>query len=457
MRTFLTQATHTVVFRWLSALLPALFLFGLAVQGFTSAYRLYPSAIPGYRVQAFDSTPRWAGTRALFLQGISPYSPAADAIIQTQYFGRPLQDADKAFIRDRQGFAYPLYIVWLYLPLIFFDFSTVLVILWVSMAAAFVAGCWLWFKILSFPSDILARLFALAILLALPTTFTALQTRQPTLWVWFFLAVAIFLMRRQTPFADGIAGFFIVLACIKPQSAILVIGYILIVYYLVGRGLRASRWFLLGFGLTAAVLLGSTWALQPGWLAQFLVAAQSYREYAGATGAEAVAGPQSPLALVLMALAILPWLGMVAYQLKRRTFEPGHLLTIGYALVLQIVIFPTHSINFVFVIPLVLLGCRWLWSARSGAPKWAQYALAGSVVSAIYLAFYNWLNIAVEGAGPAVVGTLRQLLPGRIFLLPLLALLSGAILYWLARTEFERKRPPVVPAADLAAHVNVQP
>jgi hypothetical protein len=65
-----------------SSILLFVIVFGATVgQGIVSSYRLYPSALPGYWVQPFDSTIMWAGTRALFLQGISPYSPAGDGML----------------------------------------------------------------------------------------------------------------------------------------------------------------------------------------------------------------------------------------------------------------------------------------------------------------------------------------------------------------------------------------
>lgn len=91
----------------------------LLFQNFRSAFRFYPSGLPGYTVQAFDATPRWAGTRALFFQGLSPYSAEANRIIQTQYFGRPLEPDDDKYIRDQQkgglwiGSVYTMWFNWI--------------------------------------------------------------------------------------------------------------------------------------------------------------------------------------------------------------------------------------------------------------------------------------------------------------------------------------------------------
>src|SRR4051812_3825686 len=97
--------------RWVSyagLAVVGLLVLVLAIQGVRSAYRTYPSALPGYQVQPFDATPRWYGTRGLFRDGINPYSPEGDALIQSAYFGRALEAADSSLVVDRQRFAYPL-------------------------------------------------------------------------------------------------------------------------------------------------------------------------------------------------------------------------------------------------------------------------------------------------------------------------------------------------------------
>lgn len=207
----------------------------MVIWGVVSSYRLYPSALPGFQVQPFDSTIVWAGTRALFVQGISPYSPQGDAIVQTMNFGRPLQPGDEKYAHDEQRF----------------------------------------------PQTSFARLLFLTFCLTLPATYTSFQSRQPAVWVFFFLAATVLLMMRNTPRADGMAGFCLAWSTIKPQSSILVIGYVVVVYYLAGHGLKKSRWFLAGFIGTGLLLLALTQLVSPGWVSEFIRSASDYRGYAG--------------------------------------------------------------------------------------------------------------------------------------------------------------------------------
>lgn len=216
-------------------------------RGITSAYKFYPG-LPGYKVQAFDSTPRWAGTRALFLGGVNPYSPEGDVIIQTQYFGRPLQPGDKEYTGDQQKFAYPLHVVLLYLPTIFTDFSTALIVLLISFYLSFVAGVWLWFRHTSFPVHPLSKLLLLTLFLALPETYVGFQGRQPAIWVFFFISACIYLMTRGDAVSDVLAGFLLAWSTIKPQSSVLVILYIVFAVYLFGRGFNRF-----GSGLVSSV------------------------------------------------------------------------------------------------------------------------------------------------------------------------------------------------------------
>src|ERR1700730_6549483 len=72
-----------------------------------------------------DLYPRWLGARELLLHGENPYSRELTIDIQKGYYGRPLDRALPNDPKDRQAFAYPVYVIFLLAPTIKLPFSTV--------------------------------------------------------------------------------------------------------------------------------------------------------------------------------------------------------------------------------------------------------------------------------------------------------------------------------------------
>jgi len=420
-----------------SSILLFVIVFGATVgQGIVSSYRLYPSALPGYWVQPFDSTIMWAGTRALFLQGISPYSPAGDAIVQTLNFGRPLQPGDEKYAKDEQRFAYPLHIALLYLPTIGLNFSDALVVLAFSFYASFLVAVWLWFRLLNFPRDPFARVLLLAVALTLPATYSNFQGRQPALWVFVLLTAAIVLMQSNNGRGDFLVGLLLAWSTIKPQSSLLVIAYIVIVY-LGQRGLKRSLGFLAGLGGTGLLLLLVTQAILPGWVPEFWNALRDYRGYAGATGAENLFGVGSPAAQIVSAVCVLIWLAQTIYMLRQREWQAGHLIVLATGMLVQVFIFPTHPYNFIFAIPLWLLGLKFVWQGWTSTATRATVLLTLLLTLSVYLAYLVWFTILQADSSGAVaalsargvLATLRSMLPGKAYWMPAVGILLGWVMW----------------------------
>jgi len=72
-----------------------------------------------------DLYPRWLGARELLLHHRDPYSSDVTREIQAGYYGRPLDPARPEDPKDQQGFAYPMYVVFLLAPTITLPFSAV--------------------------------------------------------------------------------------------------------------------------------------------------------------------------------------------------------------------------------------------------------------------------------------------------------------------------------------------
>src|SRR5262249_45605699 len=72
-----------------------------------------------------DLYPRWLGARELLLHGRDPYSPEVTREIQIGYYGRVLDPSRAGDPQDQQGFAYPVYVVFLLAPTINLPFNIV--------------------------------------------------------------------------------------------------------------------------------------------------------------------------------------------------------------------------------------------------------------------------------------------------------------------------------------------
>src|SRR6266853_3738351 len=69
-----------------------------------------------------DLYPRWLGARELLLHHRNPYGDDITREIQQGYYGRALDPDRPNDPKDQQGFAYPVYVVFLLAPLIALPF-----------------------------------------------------------------------------------------------------------------------------------------------------------------------------------------------------------------------------------------------------------------------------------------------------------------------------------------------
>src|ERR1700745_3159773 len=72
-----------------------------------------------------DLYPRWLGARELLVHGRNPYSSDITVEIQRGYYGRPIDASRRYDPKDEQGFAYPVYVVFLLAPTVALPFHDV--------------------------------------------------------------------------------------------------------------------------------------------------------------------------------------------------------------------------------------------------------------------------------------------------------------------------------------------
>src|SRR5436309_10398759 len=96
------------------------------VQNLLIPYQRADAAAHGRpRGNLSDLYPRWLGARELLLNHRNPYSPEVTREIEAGYYGRPLDPGRAEDPHDQQGFAYPVYVVFLLAPTVHLPFAVV--------------------------------------------------------------------------------------------------------------------------------------------------------------------------------------------------------------------------------------------------------------------------------------------------------------------------------------------
>jgi hypothetical protein len=220
-----------------------------------------------------DLYPRWLGARELLSNRRNPYSTEVTREIQQGYYGRPLDSTRSEDPKDQQGFAYPVYVVFLFAPTIHLPFEEVqFAFRWLLILLAPVTIL-LWLGLLAWrPRSLTALTLAILSIGWLPMV-QGIKLQQLSLLVAALLALCAACLPNGWLL---LAGAILALATIKPQLA-----WPLIVWLLVWVAADwRSRWRLvLGFALVMALLLvGAEWIL-PGWIPLFVAAIAQYHRY----------------------------------------------------------------------------------------------------------------------------------------------------------------------------------
>ena len=220
-----------------------------------------------------DLYPRWLGARELLLRKRNPYSPEITREIQQGYYGRPLDSALPNDPKDQQGFAYPVYVVFLLAPTIGLPFEEVQIgFRWLLIALA-VASVLLWLRSLRWPVACANKLILAVLMVGWLPMVQGIKLQQLSLPVAGLLAGCAACLSAGWYLA---AGGLLALATIKPQLAW---PFVLWLLLWAGSDWRARRRAALGFGLVMLLLLGGAELILPGWWRMFLEALRQYHQY----------------------------------------------------------------------------------------------------------------------------------------------------------------------------------
>src|SRR5258708_4706882 len=220
-----------------------------------------------------DLYPRWLGSRELLLHGRNPYSAEVTREIQQGYYGRALDPARPDDPKDQQGFAYPVYVVFLLAPTVNLPFEVVQVAFrWLLFGIA-AAVILLSLHVLKWKvSRLWSAFFIVAMLGWLPVV-QGIKLQQLS------LVVAALLAGTAACVASGwllCAGALMALATIKPQLA-----WPMVLWLLVWTVIdwRSRRRYAIAFAFVIVLLLGGAELILPGWLRLFIQAIGQYHQY----------------------------------------------------------------------------------------------------------------------------------------------------------------------------------
>jgi hypothetical protein len=356
-----------------------------------------------------DFLVHWVGTRALFVDGLSPYSDTVAERIQALAYGRPALPGEHEL-----RVAYPMYSALVFLPFALIGDYELSRALWMTiLEAALIGLAFLSLKLTRWKMSIWLLPFFLIFSLFWYHSLRPLINGNAVILVALTLVAAFAALRAGR---DELAGVLLAFSTIKPHLVILPIIFILI------WAISYGRWRTLGWMLITLVLLSISAALfVPDWPLQNLREILAYSSYnpPGTPGAAfetwlPATGSQLGWALsALMALILV-----VEWVFVRRKEFRWFLWTGCLTLVISPWIgIQTDPGNFILLFfPLVLVFSMWV-------ERWGR---AGSVLTSIsmFLLFIVPWGIFLQ---TVTYGDQPLQHPIMFFPLPLFLLIA---LYW---------------------------
>ena len=407
----LSPRTKLVVFFLVSVLAAASMWF--YVIGILRAHQVADAEakqIP--RGNLSDLYPRWLGARELLLHRRNPYSREVALEIQEGYYGRRLDAARPNDPKDQQGFAYPVYVVFLLAPLVGLPFAAVQAAFYWFLAFLTVASVWLWLRVLRW------RLPAPGLAICILLTLGSFPVVQGIRLQQLSLLVAVLVAGSTACVASGflfLGGVLLALTTIKPQLA-----WPLVLWLLLWAmsNWRERRRLVLGFGLAMTLLLAGAEIILPGWWRMFAEGLQQYHRYTqnqsvleiilsqalgpALGGAVGRVGGQ-----ILGAIAVIAC-GLVLWRLRRERAEAkGFIDATALVLALTVLVVPMYApYNQVLLVPAILVlaldrisfiaGSRMLrFGYVAGAFAMAWQWMASLFLSGAYL--FGWREWAFSG------------------------------------------------------------
>jgi Glycosyltransferase family 87 len=327
-----------------------------------------------------DLYPRWLGARELLLHRRNPYSDEVTTEIQKGYYGRALDAGRVDDPKDRQGFAYPVYVVFVLAPLIGFPFFAVQIFFHWLLLALTAASVWLWLLALRWKTTALQVVAAILLTLGSFPAVQGIKLQQLSLLVAAIMAGAVASVAGGFLFCGGAL---LAVATIKPQLAWLLVAWMLV--WAVSDW-RARRRFVVGFGFVMTLFFVGAEIVLPGWWRMFVAAVGQYHGYTqnqsvlevlvdqalGVSGRVGHIGGE-----ILAGIAFLACLPRLWKWRRAREDSPHFAYAVALLLALTVVVVPMYApYNQILLLPpiLLLLRNRARLRARSTALRFGYVA-----------------------------------------------------------------------------------
>lgn len=328
-----------------------------------------------------DLYPRWLGARELLLHHRDPYSSEITRDIQAGYYGRPLDPSRPDDPKDQQGFAYPLYVVFLLAPTIKLPFRIVQFGFLGLLGLATLATVLLWIRALKWHPSWWTTAAVIVLTMGSFQVVQGLKLQQLTLLVGAMIALSVVLAAERHLAS---AGILLAIATIKPQLVSLLAFWL--VLWALGDWAR-RRNLVFAFGGALLLLITGAELLMPGWVGQFRQALGEYRQYNN--GALSILQVLlSRLWGTLLAALILLATARLCWKMRQApTDSPAFVWTTALVLAITILVIPKASpYNQVLLLPGVLLVAQHWRIAWTKSPV-ARMTLLVSVA----ILFWPWL------------------------------------------------------------------
>jgi hypothetical protein len=356
-----------------------------------------------------DFLVHWVGTRALFVDGLSPYSDTVAERIQTLAYGRPALPGEHEL-----RVAYPMYSALVFLPFALISDYELARALWMTiLEAALIGLAFLSLKLTRWKMSVWLLPFFLIFSIFWYHSLRPLINGNAVILVALALVAAFAALRNGR---DELAGVLLAFSTIKPHLAILPIIFILI------WTISYRRWGTLGWILISLVLLSISAALfVPDWPIQNLREILAYSSYnpPGTPGTAFETWlPATGRQLGWALSAVMGLILLVEWRFVRRKEFRWFLWTGSLTLLIsQWIGIQTDPGNFILLFfPLVLVFSMWV-------ERWGR---AGSVLTSItmFLLFIVPWGIFLQ---TVTYGDQPLQHPIMFFPLPLFLLIT---LYW---------------------------
>ncbi len=324
---------------WLvSALGIIIFLVSL-----TYANHYYAVRSPGGN----DFLVHWVGTRALVVDGISPYSDEVAGRIQTMVYGRLAQAGE-----HQLRVAYPLYSISLFLPFALVPDFVMARSIWMTvLELALVGLAVLSMRLADWRPGMGMTVGFILFSLLWYHGMRPLINGNAVILIAFFMAAGLSALRGK---AEELAGVLFAFMTIKPQLALVFLLYITF------WGISNQRWRMLGwlFG-TVAVLSAVSTMLIPDWLLQNLREVVLYPKYNPAGTPAAIFAEWMPatgqrigfgLTIFFCLVLIVEWFLSRRYEFRGFLWTCCLTLTISQWIGIQ-----TDPGNFIILLPVLAL------------------------------------------------------------------------------------------------------